>query len=123
MQTKFKVCVGARSGPKGPVIDLSIVGLESLSKQNLGFAVGYVQSEPKGPVIDSSICGGAPGRLGNMFKHSTVWIVQTKFEVCVGVRSGPKGPVMDFSTFGLESLCKQTLKLALAYILGRRACH
>ena len=41
MQTKFKVCVGVRSGPKGPVNDLSIVGLESLSKQNLGFALGY----------------------------------------------------------------------------------
>ena len=63
MQTKFKVCVGVRSGPKGPVMDLSIVGLESLSKQNLRFALGYVQSEPKGPVIDSSICGGAPGGL------------------------------------------------------------
>ena len=49
-------------------------------------------------------------------------LVQSKFEVCVGVRSGPKGPVMDFSTFGLESLFKQNLKLALAYILGRRAC-
>ena len=31
-------------------MDLSIVGLESLSKQNLRFALGYVQSEPKGPV-------------------------------------------------------------------------
>ena len=50
-------------------------------------------------------------------------LVQSKFEVCVGVRSGPKGPGMDFSTFGLESLFKQNLKLALAYILGRRACH
>ena len=60
IQTKFKVCVGVRSGPKGPVMDLSIVGLESLSKQNLRFALGYVQSEPKGPVIDSSICGSRP---------------------------------------------------------------
>ena len=50
-------------------------------------------------------------------------LVQSKFEVCVGVRSGPKGPVTDFSTFGLESLFKQNLKLALAYIPGRRACH
>ena len=50
-------------------------------------------------------------------------LVQSKFEVCVGVRSGPKGPVTDLSTFGLESLFKQNLKLALAYILGRRACH
>ena len=62
-----------------------------------------------------------------MLKHSTVWrpplLVQLKFEVCVGVRSGPKGPVMDFATFGLESLFKQNLKLALAYILRRRACH
>ena len=33
VQTKFKVCVGVRSGPKGPVIDLSFVGLESVSKQ------------------------------------------------------------------------------------------
>ena len=33
VQTTFKVCVGVRSGPKGPVIDLSFVGLESLSKQ------------------------------------------------------------------------------------------
>ena len=129
MQTKFKVFVGVRSGRKGPVMDLSIVGLESLSKQNLRFALGYIQSEPKGPVIHSSICGGAPGRLGNMLKHSTVWRPQClsnqnlKFEVCVGVRSGPKGPVTDFSTFGLESLFKQNLKLALAYILGRRACH
>ena len=48
-------------------------------------------------------------------------LVQSKFEVCVGVRSGPKGPVTDFSTFGLESLFKQNLKFALAYILGRRA--
>ena len=40
VQTKFEVCVGVRSGPKGPVIDLSIVGLESLSKQNLRFALG-----------------------------------------------------------------------------------
>ena len=92
MQTKFKVFVGVRSGRKGPVMDVSIVGLESLSKQNLRFALGYVQSEPKGPVIHSSICGGAPGRLGNMLKHSTVWRPQClsnqnlKFEVCVGVR-------------------------------------
>ena len=50
-------------------------------------------------------------------------LVQSKFEVCVGVRSGPKGPVTDFSTFGLESLFKQNFKLALAYIPGRRACH
>ena len=57
VQTKFRVCAGVRSGPKGPVIDLSIVGLESLSKPNLGFALGYVQSEPKGPVIDSSVEG------------------------------------------------------------------
>ena len=41
-------------------MDLSIVGLESLSKQNLRFALGYVQSEPRGPVIDSSICGSRP---------------------------------------------------------------
>ena len=95
MQTKFKVCVGVRSGPKGPVIDLSIVGLESLSKQNLGFALAYVQSEPKSPVIDSSICGGAPGRLGNMFKHSTVWTPQC--------------------------LSNQNLRFALGYVLGRRA--
>ena len=126
MQTKFKVCVGVRSGPKGPVMDLSIVGLESLSKQNLRFALGYVQSEPKGPVIDSSICGGSR----STWKYAQAFdgleapmLVQSKFEVCVGVRSGPKGPVMDFSTFGLESLFKQNLKLALAYILGRRACH
>ena len=38
-------------------------------------------------------------------------LVQSKFEVCVGVRSGPNGPVMDFSTFGLESLFKQTENL------------
>ena len=50
-------------------------------------------------------------------------LVQSKFEVCVGVRSGPKGPVMDFGTFGLESLFKQNLKFAQSYILGRRACH
>ena len=73
VQTQCKVCVGVRSGPKGPVIDLSIVGLESLSKENLGFALGYVQSEPKGPVIDSSICGGAPGRpLGNVFNANKI---------------------------------------------------
>ena len=89
VQTKFKVCVGVRSGPKGPVIDLSFVGLESLSKQ------GYVQSEPKGRVIHSSICGGAPGRLGNMLKHSTVWRPQC--------------------------LSNQKLRFALGYVLGRRA--
>ena len=50
-------------------------------------------------------------------------LVQSKFEVCVGGRSGRKGPDMDFSTFGLETSFKQNLKLALAYILGRRACH
>ena len=108
-------------------MDLSIVGLESLSKANLRFALGYVQSEPKGPVIDSSICGGAPGRLGKIAQAfdglEAPVLVQSKFEVCVGVRSGPKGPVTDFSTFGLESVFKQNLKLALAYILGRRACH
>ena len=117
IQTKFKICVGVRSGPKGPVMDLSIVGLESLSKANLRFALGYVQSEPKGPVIDSSICGGAPGRLGKMLKHSTVWRPQClsnqNLRFCVGVRSGPKGPVTDFSTFGLESLFKQNLKILL----------
>ena len=95
MQTKFKVFVGVRSGPKGPVMDLSIVGLESLSKQNLRFALGYVQSEPKGPVIHSSICGGASGRLGNMLKHSTVWRPQC--------------------------LSNQNLRFALGYVLGRRA--
>ena len=102
MQTKFKVCVGVRSGPKGPVIDLSIVGLESLSKQNLGFVLGYVQSEPKGPVIDSSI--GAPGRLGNMFKHSTVWRPQClsnqNLRFALGYVLGRKGPVIDLSIFG-----------------------
>ena len=95
MQKKFKVFVGVRSGPKGPVMDLSIVGLESLSKQNLRFALGYVQSEPKGPVIHSSVCGGAPGRLGNMLKHSTVWRPQC--------------------------LSNQNLRFALGYVLGRRA--
>ena len=95
VQTQFKVCVGVRSGPKGPVIDLSIVGLESFSKPNLGFALGYVQSEPKGPVMDSSICGGAPGRLGNMLKHATVWRP--------------------------ECLSNQNLRFALGYVLGRRA--
>ena len=95
VQTQFKVCFGVRSGPKGPVIDLSIAGLESLSKQNLGFALGYVQSESKGPVIDSSICGGAPGRLGNMLKHSTVWRP--------------------------ECLSSQNLRFALGYVLGGRA--
>ena len=35
MQTKFKVCVGVRSGPKGPVMDLSIVGLESFGAVGL----------------------------------------------------------------------------------------
>ena len=119
MQTKFKVCVGVRSGPKGPVIDLSMVGLESLSKQNLGFALGYVQSEPKGPVIDSSICG-EPGRLGNMLKAfdglEGPMLVQSKFEVCVGVRSGPKGSVTFF--FDLWPRI-----LALAYIVRRRACR
>ena len=50
-------------------------------------------------------------------------LVQTQFKVCVGVRCGPKGPVIDLSIVGLEALFKQNLKLALAYILGRRACH
>ena len=76
-------------------MDLSIVGLESLSKQNLRFALGYVQSEPKGRVIHSSICGGASGRLGNMLKPSTVW--------------RPQG------------LSNQNLRVALGYVLGRRA--
>ena len=40
VQTKFKICVGARSGPTGPVIDLSFVGLESLSKQIEGLRWG-----------------------------------------------------------------------------------
>ena len=48
-------------------------------------------------------------------------LVQTKLEVCVGVRSGPKGPVIDLSIFGLESLSKQNLRFALGYILGRGA--
>ena len=47
VQTKFEVCVGVRSGPKGPVIDLSIFGLES--------RWGTFWAE--GPVIDISICG------------------------------------------------------------------
>ena len=92
---KFKVCVGVRSGPKGPVIDLSFVGLESLSKQGLRFALGYVQSEPKGRVIHSSIFGGASGRFGNMLKHSTVW-----------------KPTM---------LVQSKLRFASGYVLGRRA--
>ena len=127
MHTKFKVCVGVRSGPKGPVIDLSIVGLESLSKQNLGFALGYVQSQPKGPVIDSSICGRGSRSTWKYVQAfdglEAPMLVQTKFEVCVGYVLGRRAPAMDFSTFGLESLFKQNLKLALAYILGRRACH
>ena len=105
MQTRFKGCVGVRSGPKGPVIDLSIVGLESLSKQNLGFALGYVQSEPQGPVIHSSICGGAPGRLGIALVSLAVVtdpgrvpiLVQTEFKVCTVVHSRPKGPVIDIT--------------------------
>ena len=120
------VFVGVRSGPKGPVMDLSIVGLESLSKQNLRLALGYVQSEPKGPVIDSSICGGAPGRLGNMLKHSTVWRPQClsnqNLRLALGYVLGRRALSRIF-TFGLESLFKQNFKLALAYILGRRACH
>ena len=50
-------------------------------------------------------------------------LVQSKFEVCVGVRSEPKGPVIDLSFVGLESLFKQNVKFAQSYILGRRACH
>ena len=50
-------------------------------------------------------------------------LVQSKFEVCVGVRSGPKGPVTDFSTFGLESLFKQNLKFALCVHSGTKGCH
>ena len=48
-------------------------------------------------------------------------LVQTKFEVFVGVRSGPNGPVIDLSIFGLESLSKQNVRFALGYLLGRRA--
>ena len=50
-------------------------------------------------------------------------LVQTKLKVCIGVRSGPKGPVIDLSFVGLESLFKQNVKFAQSYILGRRACH
>ena len=31
VQTKFEVCVGVRSGPKGPVIELSIIGQRAWS--------------------------------------------------------------------------------------------
>ena len=142
VQAKFKVCAGVHSGPKGPVIDINISicgGLlgalgnmfkrltvwrpQCLCKQNLKFALGYVlgrralslicrslasnpcptkfrvcvgvDSGPKGPVIHILICGGAPGRLGNMFKRSTAW--------------RPQG------------LPKQTLRFALGYVLGRSA--
>ena len=61
VQTKFKVCVGVRSGPKGPVIDFVVRRPRIPVQANLRFALGYVQSEPKGRVIHSSICGGAPG--------------------------------------------------------------
>ena len=39
-------------------------------------------------------------------------LVQTQFKVCVGVRSGPKGPVIDLSLFGQGawSAWKRTLK-------------
>ena len=39
------------------------------------------------------------------------FLVQAKFKVCVGVRSGPKSPVMDLSIVGLASLSKQNFKV------------
>ena len=59
VQTKLEVCVGVRSGPKGPVIDLSIFGLEIPVQAKFKVCVG-VHSGPRGPVVDIFICGGLP---------------------------------------------------------------
>ena len=56
--------------------------------------------------------GGGGGVLG---------LVQTKFRVCLGVRAGPTGPVIDVPTFSPQTLSKQHLRFALGYVLGRRA--
>ena len=45
-------------------------GSQSLSKQNLWFALGYILSRRALSLIFRSvICGGAPGAFGNMFKR------------------------------------------------------
>ena len=75
-QTGFRnLCFtwGVRSGPKGPVIDLPILGFEGnnpypvrantmkqIGVHNLGFALG-VCSGPQGPVIDLPIFGEGLG--------------------------------------------------------------
>ena len=63
VQTKFEVCLGVRSGPNGTVIDLSIFGLESLSKQNLGFAIRYILSRRALSLIVRSVVAGLPAPL------------------------------------------------------------
>ena len=98
VQTKFEVCVGVRSGSKGPVIDLSIFGLESPSKQNLGFALGYILGRRALSLIFRSV-EGLPV-LGNMFKRSTAWRPQGLSKQTLKFALGyvlPKGPVMDLS--------------------------
>ena len=43
VQAAFRVCVGVRSGPKGPVIDISMCGVAPGPLANYIEAVGYVR--------------------------------------------------------------------------------
>ena len=42
-KAKFRVCVGVRSGPKGPVIDISICGVAPDKNLQTIKVVGYVR--------------------------------------------------------------------------------
>ena len=109
VQSKFEVCVGVRSGPKGPVTDFSTFGLKSLFKQNLKLALAYIPGTKGLSLMFRSVeRSRSPEKYAQAFDGLEAPMhVQTKFKVCVGVRSGPKGPVIDLSIVGLESLSKQ----------------
>ena len=116
VQSKFEVGVGVRSGPKGPVTDFHL--WPRIPVQAKLQTCSSVHSGTKGLslMFRSVERSRSPENYAQAFDGlETPMLVQTKFKVCVGVRSGPKGPVIDLSFVGLESVSKQT------YNLSRRA--
>ena len=149
VQAAFRVCVGVRSGPKGPVIVFQYVESllahlqtieavpwtrtkscvflmkspqsatdwepQCLTRQNLGFPLGYVLGRRALSLLFRSvewllahletIEAVSWTRTKSCVFHMkspqsvTDWLAaildKAKFRVCVGVRSGPKGPVID----------------------------
>ena len=78
-----------RSGPNGPVIDISIYGVLLVHFQTIE-AVPWTR-------IKSCVLNSFPHEPQSVTDGVAAVLDKAKFRVCVGVRSGPKGPVIDIS--------------------------